>query len=279
MRNEELKALLDLRISPELSNTISALDKALIDAGFSMHQDEFNHLMGIESYVDSSTIVDDVVAILRVGASKVLAVMEVEISDDMPLDKLVELINYLITFGVSDDSQQIYDMIENREDNETLLCDIMEVVSEYNSGDYLPYITTVGKNLVEKMKEVIESGFVTEEIPSEDTSHIEQRLSVWEGDKPAIAQVLEEQNVPLGVDMEALYSTYSDTIADMAPKDAMDSLVYLALSSSVSNEALIDEIEFRMEDLFISLEDNQQGYNQLRKHKPSLESLVGEHDA
>lgn len=276
MRYEELRLLLEQRISPELSNVISALDAALVSAGFTMHRDEFDHLLGIESEIDPSSIVDNVVEILRVAAGKTLATMEVEVSDDIPLDRLVDLINYLIGFGVSDDSQHIYDMIENREDNESLLCDIMEVVSEHDSGGYLPYITRVGKNLVEKMKSVILQGFAVEEEPLQDVSAFEARLATWQGEKPAISEMLENENVPLGVDMEALYTTYSDVIADMPPKDALDNLVYLTMYSGVSNEALVDEIEFRIEGIFTSLEDNQQGYVQFRKHKPSLESLVGD---
>lgn len=279
MPNEELKQLLEQRATPELTNVISSLDAALAAAGFTMHRDELDHLMGIESQVDSSTIIDDVVDILRIAADKTLATMEVEVSDQIPLDRLVDLINYLIGFAVSDDSQHIYDMIENREDNESLLCDIMEVVSEHDSGGYLPYITVVGKNLVEKMRSVIVAGFDSEETPLQDVTDTTARLATWSGDKPVVAELLDEQSVPVGTSMESLISIYGDVLADMPAKEAMDNLVYLTMYSDVSNEALVDEVEFRIEGLFTSLEDNQQGYVHFRKHKPALESLVGDPDA
>ena len=254
MRYEEMKLLLDGRTSPELSNLLSSIDTALVDAGFTMHRDELDHALGIESEIDPTTVVDNVVEVLRVACSKVLAIMEVEVSDQIPLQRLYDLLVYLTTFGVTDDSQNIYDMIQNRDDNETLLCDIMELVSEHDSGDYLPYISSVGTKLVEMMSKIISDGFEVEEEPLQDTAPIVDRLATWQGDKPEIAAMLDEQSVPMGASMESLMSIYGDVMADMPPKQAMD-------------------------NLYDSLEANQDGFQQLRKHKPSLESLAGDPNA
>ncbi len=279
MRYEEMKLLLDGRTSPELSNLLSSIDTALVDAGFTMHRDELDHALGIESEIDSTTVVDNVVDVLRVACSKVLAIMEIEVSDQIPLQRLYDLVAYLTTFGVTDDSQNIYDMIQNREDNETLLCDIMELVSEHDSGDYLPYISTVGTKLVEMMEKIISDGFEVEEEPLQDVTPIVQRLAGWEGEKPVIATMLDEQNVPMGASMESLMTIYGDVMADMPPKKAMDNLVYLSLYSDTENDALVDEVEFRMEGLYDSVDASQDGLQQLRKHKPSLESLAGDPNA
>lgn len=275
MRYEELQGLIATRVTPELNNTLSALDAAILAAGFSMHREEFDMMFAEESNIDANTIVDNVVAILRVAADKVLGTMEVEVGDDIPLDRLIALVNFLITFDRSDDDDRFYALIENRTSNEEVICDMLEIVTEYDSGDYLPYITRIGDNLIETMRRDIEEGFRLNEQPEEVPQFVKERLNKWGYDKPvAIAETFEEENVPDGVDMESLYSVYSDQLLDMSPTDAVDNLVYMALHSNVSNEALIDEIEFRMESTFLSLEDNQKAHLYLQKLKPSLESLI-----
>lgn len=272
---EELIRLLEGRAAPELTAALVALDGTLVRAGFTMHREEIDYLLTLESTIDPATLSLNVTSILRIGASKVLDLFEVSVSDEIPLDRLTALIGALSSFGPSDNYEALDAIIKDTHAADETLCDILEQLTEYAACDYYPYITGVGENLITLIEQKIEA-FAEVMVDSSDIpSETKARIEAWRATAQSeFADTLAQNGVPLGTDMESMYKYYVEGLVDLSVESAVKNLVYLGLYSSVSNEAMADEVAHYLEDLYPDVERNQKANLALRKEMASLESIL-----
>lgn len=276
---EELTLLLEGRASPELTEVLLSLDATLAQAGFTMHRDELDFIVGKETDIDGAELLVTVTAIMRQAADKVLDLFEVEVGPEIPLGMLISLISALSTFGPSDNCEQIDAILQMQAPADEALCDILELTTEFTSTEYLPYIAGVGDNLLslmtEKVTQYLSTTVTDDDVPAETRARIQRYRAKVSND---FAEDIANDGVQPGASMEGLYKQYTDRLLDLSVEAAVKDLVYLALLSNVSNEALADETAFFIEDLYPDIENNQKANHALRKELASLESLFTEGD-
>lgn len=273
---EELGRLIEGRASDELSDALMALDATLVKAGFNMHREELNLLLSMESTIEGGAILQSVVEILKIAGDKVLAAMEVEVTEDIPLPMLTSLIATLAFYEPSDNDDAIDAVIKLGESSDETLREILGMVTEFDSEAYLPYIAAVSDNLIKKIESIIAEADqfkVESSLPAnpEVAKRIELARQKIESD---FTKEVEEAGVPSGVSMETLYNHYTEHLLNTSLETAVKDLVYLAMISNLSTEAIVDETAFFIEDLYPSLEQNQKAIVLLRKELASLESIL-----
>ena len=273
---EELGRLIEGRASDELSDALMALDATLVKAGFNMHREELNLLLSMESTIEGGAILQSVVEILKIAGDKVLDAMEVEVTEDIPLPMLTSLIATLAFYEPSDNDDAIDAVIKLGESSDETLREILGMVTEFDSEAYLPYIAAVSDNLIKKIESIIAEADqfkVESSLPAnpEVAKRIELARQKIESD---FTKEVEEAGVPSGVSMETLYNHYTEHLLNTSLETAVKDLVYLAMISNLSTEAIVDETAFFIEDLYPSLEQNQKAIVLLRKELASLESIL-----
>lgn len=273
---EELGRLIEGRATDELSDMLMSLDATLVKAGFAMHREELDLLIGSESSIEGDSLLQSIVSILRVAADTVLKVFEITVTEDIPLNQLTSLIATVAFYDSGDLDNAIDAAIKIGEPSDDTLREILGLTTEFSSEDYLPYITTVSDNLIVKIEQLIS------ESQSTSLSHSEiVDAFVDLRNKAARAEIISEfattvqnDSIPSGVSLENLYELYTPHLLDVSVEQAVDDLLYLALISDISTESLVDETAFFIEDLYQSVEQNQQANLVLRKRLVSLENLL-----
>jgi hypothetical protein len=273
---EELGRLLEGRASDELTTAIMSLDATLVKAGFKMHREELDLLVGIESTVDGNAILQSVVEILRIAAERLLAPMEIGVTEDIPLDMLTGLVTTVAFYEPSDNDDEIDAVIKLSLSSDETLCMVLNIVTEFSFEDYFPYITAVSDNLIKKIESLIfEAGEYkispVTDLDSETTARI---ALVRKNMITEFSSKLSDEGIPDGIGMENLYNTYSSHLLTQSMEGAVKGLVYMAMISNLSTESVGDEAAFFIEDLYPSIEDNQKATRILRNELASFESLI-----
>lgn len=279
--SDELRSLLNGRCSPELTDAFSDLDDALADAGFDMHQDEIDYLIGIESYEEGDSVTASVDRILRIGADKALGSnFTVGVADSISIPMLTELVSALASFDVGDHHEELSAILEADMAADETLADVLGVLTSFSAEDWLPHLVSVGDNLIQSMTlTVAQYEGTTVEMVEADPQVVERINWFHTQEEKAFSKQALEEGVPIGLSMEQLYGHYNQHLVDAKPEQAVKDLVSLGMMSSVSLEALSDEAAFFLEDLYPSLEDNQKATQLLRKEVARVKGLKGVGDA
>jgi hypothetical protein len=273
---EELGRLIEGRATDELSDQLMSLDATLVKAGFTMHREELDLLITSESTIEGDSILQSVVEVLRIAADGVLGTFEIAVTEDIPLKQLTSLIAAIAFYEAGDLDDAIDAIIKLGEPSDDTLREILSLTTEFTSEDYLPYITTVSDNLITKLEKVIAESQASVLQRSElVTVQVELRnKTARETISSDFVTSVENAGIPSGVSMENLYNHYCEHLLQVSVEQAVDDLLYLALISANSNESIADETAFLFEDLFPSVEQNQQANIVLRKRLASLEHLL-----
>jgi hypothetical protein len=273
---EELSRLIEGRATDELSDMLMSLDATLVKAGFNMHREELDLVISAESAIDGNAILQSVVEVLRIAGDRVLSTFEITVTEDIPLNQLTSLIAAVAFYDSGDNDDAIDAIIKLNEPSDDTLREILVLVTEFSAEDYLPYITTVSDNLITKLEKTIAENAASTVMQSEIVDAVTQ-LRNNEARKVSTTEfsnTIQESGIPSGVSMENLYDHYTEHLLSVSVEQAVQDIVHLAMISSLSSEAIADETSFFIEDLYPSLEQNQQANILLRKELASLESLL-----
>lgn len=272
---DELGRLLDGRASPELTEAMVRLDAVLAKVGFTMHREELDYLFANESNVAATEILLNIDVILRTAAAVVLDQFTVETADEIPLRMLSSLIEALGDFAPNDNFDTIDAIIKVQMAGDETLCDILELLTEFSSSEYLPYIAVVGDKLIPLIEEKIEEFASSQVVESINTAQTVERIGRYRSQHPSVlAPQLDQAGIPMGASMEHLYPQFTEQLLGLSIESAVHELVYLTLHSDVSTEALADEAAHFIEDLYQDIESNQKATLALHKELAALEHYV-----
>lgn len=275
--SDELRSLLNGRCSPELVDALSDLDDVMASAGFDMHQDEIDYLIGNESFEDPGSIVSSVDRILRIGADKALGSgFGVGISETISIPMLQSAVSALADFDVGDHYEELSAILEMDMAADETLADVLGVLSPYSAEDWLPQLISVEDSLIQTMTNAVAQYEATPvELNQVDPQVVERVNWFHTQEEEAFSKQALDEGVPMGLSMEQLYQHYNERLASIPVQQAMKDLVSLGMMSNLSMESLGDEAAFFLEDLYPTLEDNQQANRLLRKELERVNALKG----
>lgn len=274
-----LKDFLNARTSPEAIDTMLALDDALTRAGFDTHHDEIDYLITRESFEDPESVVPSIDIILRVAADTVLAGWQVEVEGNIPLPMLADLVDALTGFDIADDAEAISAILEDSISGPDALAEILELRTQYIAEQWMPHLLYVNDSLIVEMTRILIQFQETQSIDTSALPEVMDRVNRYTTQLDnASTLVAMEHGLPLGLSMENLYKRFHEDIAAKPIDQAVKELTALTLISGVSNEALFDEAQFFLEDLYPSLEDNQKANRLLKQEFKRIQSQ-GDHHA
>lgn len=272
--SHELLEFISPLCSPELAGVLSDLDDLLLKYQFNGHDDELQQLYSIAENRDRETLIDDICFILRTGAYTVLRGMGVELDPEAPFPIVHRVTEVLLGFEGADDYEYLLSILDYDMAPDEVLCEILEARSELVFEDFAVVLVKVDPELIARMKKVLQTYEQSVE-QARDTKEILQRLNIFHTDNPdSLAVQAMDQGIPPGVTMEDLYQVFEDQLVNRPLDKAVKDLVGLSILSGVSTEALSDEIQYFMEDLYPALEDRMNASKFLKRELEQYQQLM-----
>jgi hypothetical protein len=273
---DEMKEFIQARTSPELMDALVDLDRALTQIRFTMHQDEIDMLIQMESTEDAVAMVPSIVTIFRTAVDVVLKQFKIEVDGETPLPRLTVLLNFLHTFAGDDDHAAISDIISAEKSADETLCDILELKSQWSAEDWMPYFYSVSGALIETIQEVVGKYEEVIDIPEQVDNELQDRVNWYHTqEEDVFSKLAMDEGVPIGTDMESLYTAFGERVAEGTIEETVGGLVSLCMISNCSLEAMQDEVGFFLEQLYPDLESSQQAHKHLVRHMAKINTYPG----
>ena len=262
--------------SPELTDVLSDLDDLLLAYHFNGHDDELQQLYNSAEGRDRETLLDDICVILRTGAYKVLRGMGVELGDDTPFHMIYTVSEALLSFEGADDYEHLLSILDYDLSPDEVLCEILEARTSLTVEDFMVVLKKVEPSLIDRMKSVLRTYEQSVE-QARDTKEILEKLNLYHSEHTDSLSVEALSNgIKPGVSMEDLYQVFEEELVERPVQKAVKDLVALSILSGVGMEALNDEIQYFMEDLYPSLEDRMVAKKYLRQELDLYQKLLNE---
>lgn len=271
--NDTLESLLIGTSSDELISKYISLSKILVDNGFINHLDVLELLdeQVISLNFDRLNLPLEVDDILREASRVSLLECGITFDEDIPLDLIIELTDYVVGFDITEDPQYLLDTIETSEDYLGCFTDLISDYTGRNDFEWLEVITRVDIGLIERIKSLcLES--LTEVL---DESYIEgmskRDMLEKSGDLGDVLPELTREEVDIS--MESLLKNNLDILDGLSLEDSVRRIwSYGCLSSETFNEANV-KVSNIIDDYYMDPRDSLNAKMYSNKIKNDFEEV------
>lgn len=151
---KDLEAYLDASTTPELGTLILDATQVLLDAGVDSHLFVIRNNIDIADGLEFDTVYEGIVGALMPLLTHTLRQFGIEVSTEATLAQLTSVLKAINLIDDWDDADSLNSLVRGDEDNETMLSDVLEVVGDMPSSEYMLVLVQVSPNLIERIIEI-----------------------------------------------------------------------------------------------------------------------------
>lgn len=271
----DLEVYLNTSTTPELRDLILEAAEVLLTAGVD------NHLFLMRNALDEADALGDfdvvntsIVGTLIPLLHHHLREFGIKVVEETDLPTALSMFKAVLAIEEWADPQTLNAMALVDEDPETVLADILEVVGDLTSSDYLMVLESVSDNLITRIVEITDRPAEPEDVDHSAIDTAKARLKELfvrapYGEDSHFIHALAE-GLHLGRDFHTTIEPYLPELIDGPVVGLAQELVGFALASSLPREEIIPALDALKEHFNLNVVDLMQLDSQIR-------TLLGDH--
>jgi len=273
------------RCAPELEELYVRMNTALHVANMKAHYDELDLLWAQlnDQNIDPLEIVPAVDQVLRVSAERALNFCGVELDENIPFERLCEVVEVIVNFDPTDTPTIIIDQLDSAEDVDEAFCKVMEHLGTYEEDEWYQYIKEITPHFTSNTRKVCKNAADSIEAPQFDTAasaDLLKRLSrLVKSSKESLGAEVGSENKGLGLSTESLYNTYIARIIDSPVEKAVEDIFSLAVISNEAYDVAMESVSVCIDDLFYDIDQRRQAEQVRLRLKDTYKPIFGDRNA
>lgn len=255
----DLEAYLEASTTPELRDLILDACEVLTNAGVDNHLFLLRNVMGEAENGDFDLVYGGIVGTLVPLLRHNLGEFGIKLVEEVELPVLVSMFEALNTIEDWDDPDTLNALSEAPEGNEEALADILEVVGDMTSSDYLMVLESVSEDLMKRIGEITTRYNAGPQPAVELVERARKRLrELFDKDHYGEDSLFVQRLVDglrLGLDFHPTVEPLLPQIAELEPDAMARELVALAYASSLPTEEVLPALNQLKESFTLSITD------------------------
>lgn len=249
---DDLRTVLSGEVSPERTELLLYSAELLDSVDFYGHHLELQELIYNYENLEVGSLSLAVEDILKTGLLFVLNNFSVFTqTENLPLiNAMVHGIGLITNY---DDTDGILAICESESDPEIKFSDLMELVTDYTSDEFLMELSRVSVRFIERLTKLVSDRVErTEEVESREPviAPIRTRLKNYLEDKTFIVTEAIVDGLPLGQCPEVLMDLFAGELEELKPSRAAEELVAILLASELPTEDIEVKAGEYLENLY-----------------------------
>lgn len=246
---EDLELLLSTKVSPERVALLLDAAALLDELGMEGHRMELELLVHRHDSMDPIGFADEVDTVLRAGILSVIENHGIRVDESASLHWYTAMVRGLLLLPDYEDTAAVEAICEVANDPEAALADLLELVTEYSSEDFIVLLDAVSPRLLERLLQLFKrradmglDAAETEEDDDEgcankmDIAAIRQRLLRYLDNQSFIITEAIRNGLPLGQQPEQLLKQFDRDLVVLSPRRAVEEVVAILIASCAKTE-------------------------------------------
>lgn len=256
---DELEPYLRQRTTPELTDVIMAGCNALLEAGVDNHLFLLRNNIDLSATEDFDAVYGGVIGILMPILRHNLREYGVTMTDECGLPELVATFEAINRIEDCEEKEAINTLTDAEEGNEAALADILEIVGDLSSSDYLMVLSQVSTDLITRIAELTST---EDEGPQPDDIAVaaaQTRLRKLlpqggYGEESIFIQAVGD-GLRLGLTFETIIEPHLTAISELPVQAMAKELVAFAYASSMQTDDVLPTLNKLKESFNLSISD------------------------
>lgn len=231
--------------TPEHLDTVLLLANSIHDAGDRLFTETISHVAGQIDQYEPLDLADLVVSHLRGVAVGFLGELEIQVSDEIPLDTLAKLVDVFHKFDSSEDNEDILNIIEVESDPKEVLMQIIILRSDLKEEDLFEHLYDPSEDQIRLIYDLViqwsQTVDVVDDAPIETDVDLIQVARGILGDRTHVDQAIQE-GMPTGVGIEAMLNVYGDSMVGLSLETLIPNLAGLHILAGNNPTDIVEEV-------------------------------------
>jgi len=214
----------------------------LAHAGLRDHVFWIDQMMESDEETDTSSFLFTIETLLNGAIHDTVLQFGVRLDDACPLAMSTEILQGILAMDNWDDAEALSNAAEIDESSEVALAAMLAIVGAHHEADYLPHLTSVSLNLINRIDAVNQTTYAGVLPTTEEHARAHERLTMFFAtySAPILSHAISEMLL-IGGDYKGLVSNYESSISTLAMVEAVNELVGFALASDLPNGAALQQ--------------------------------------
>ncbi len=274
---ELIVAMIGNSSTQPLIDVYAELCDMLDEMNFDSHLDELDLLYSKLNSQEMDFLLarEAIYAIMWTAGNTCLNRSGVEIVDDTPLNRIVDMVKYILQFEVTEEPDVILTLVDSSEDNVDVIAAILELKTQYDRTTWYEFIETVNDSTVGAIQNLLKEAIERQESYSSvkltlDPEIKMKRLSLKEA---GLASELSEY-ITESKSLEEFYDANLDHFMGMNQEDSVRGLVELGILSNEGSN-LESSLSVILDDLYFDPLERLEANKRLAKYLELAKPLLG----
>lgn len=149
-----LSAYLESAVTPEQRRVILDGCYALVEVGISDHEFLIDQELEKTDQLDSDTVMANVAGMLLPMIKQIVGEFGVRLGEEVTLQQATDVLRALQLIDNYEDQESVYGLTDSSDGPEAALADILQLMGQYQSAEYLTMFERVSQDLLDRIAEV-----------------------------------------------------------------------------------------------------------------------------
>lgn len=216
--------------------------QVLLQVGLRDHVFQIDQMMESDEDTDTGDFLNAVESLLNGAIFSIVMQFGVRLDDACPMAMSAEILQGLLALDNWSDPEALSTAAEIDETPEVALAAMLAIVGAHHEADYLPHLTSVSLNLINRIDEINQT-FAAGALPTpEEHTRAHERLAAFFAtySAPILSHAISEMLL-IGGGYKGLVSNYESQITGLPMEEAVNELVGFALASELPNGELLQQ--------------------------------------
>jgi len=276
---DEIATLLQDRVDPVVWEGLLDLTRALEQHQAILYKEQLHHLIMDANNLDTTALVDRVIAIIYGQVTALLGQMKIELDLDQVTHQTLAAILNALTFAPNDQDEYALSALQQGDDPLEILAEVVSVYTGADPIEYLPVITSVAMTTLQSIESTLQRNLSYNE---ESQSGVQEAVLLLNRQQQLIGTALTvgmeslQAGVPIGTDTTTMVEQHREILVTMSADTLADALLSIALLGNIPHDALEDEVMHFVESIVDDPLGIQKTYKRLKVRLSALKDATHE---
>lgn len=238
-----LSAYLEGTVTPEQRRVVLDGCYALVEVGISDHEFLIDQELEKTDQLDSDTVIQQVTEMVLPMLRQVIGEFGVRLTEDVTLAQATDILRALQRIENYEDQDTILGLTESSDGSEAALADILELMGQFSSAEYLGWFERVSPALLERIEETCskENDPLLPNQSIRDAARFQMQLYLSMAPVQAAAELLAvhalEEGLHFGLPLELVIAPYRARLESLdSQRLALELMGFLCASNTDIND-------------------------------------------